>query len=126
MMKPISNYFAVQSKKVYILHEELENEMYREEMGKKKEKDALDAEKKLVVEQARSAKVIANHKRAEACRNRVGVEMICRQDPVNEELDNICCEERPPENGIYKKRKQLERPKNWEIIAQFRWQDKKI
>ena len=52
MMKPISNYFAVRSKKVYILHEELENEMYREEMGKKKEKDALDAEEKLVVEQA--------------------------------------------------------------------------
>ena len=88
MMKPLSNYFAVQSKRVHSLHQQLENEIYREEMEQKKEKDALDAEEKLIEEQARSAKVIAKHKFAEKCRNRTDKDLI-RVDPVHEELDNI-------------------------------------
>ena len=44
MMKPMSNYFKVQSKKVYALMQEVEDEKYRETVMKKKELDALDAE----------------------------------------------------------------------------------
>ena len=40
----MSNYFKVQSKKVYAQMQEVEDEKYRERVTKKKELDALDAE----------------------------------------------------------------------------------
>ena len=57
MMKPLSNYFKAQSKKVYALMQDVEDEKYRERVVKEKELDTLDAE--YVVDSIKHAGAIA-------------------------------------------------------------------
>ena len=89
---------------------ELEKERYREEMVKKEAAD----EAQRIKHQRQTATLRRKHaeveeKRAENCR---------RIDPVRQMIDNICCEESQPKKLSRKKRKTLDRPENWAIIAE--------
>ena len=56
-MKPLSSYYKAQSKKVYALMQDVEDEKYRERVVKEKELDTLDAE--YVVDSIKHAGAIA-------------------------------------------------------------------
>ena len=114
MMKPMSNYYKVQSKKVYALMQEVEDEKYRETVMKKKELDALDAE--YVVDSIKQVGSIAIAEYEDVIEKRSSNKR--REDPVLETIEDICCDAAPAVIN-HNKWTLLERPKNWEIIAEY-------
>ena len=71
--------------------QEVKNEKYREKIQKKKELDVVKDEYALAFSKYLSEEAIEQHEDATERRNSGMV----RRDPVEEFIDDICCEERP-------------------------------
>ena len=88
---------------------ELEKERYRKEMVKK-EAEAVEGKKNRSVYRKIASQARGNKEKRSS--------HFHRTDPIDDLIDDICCEERQPKMSSRKKRKTLERPENWEIIAE--------
>ena len=89
---------------------ELEKERDREEMVRREAEHVIGTEKYVKF----TAKLRRKHAETEEKRS----SNLFRADPIDNLIDDICCEERQPKKSNRKKRKTLERPENWEIIAE--------
>ena len=108
MMKNIASYYTPTTKRVHSLLTSLEDERDKEGLIE----EAARSESKAIARKLVTAKVRQSH--AECNEKRINFH---RADPVDELIDEICCDERQSDNWLYKKRTLLGRPNNWEIIA---------